>query len=93
MKIKNAVRPRQGRDLPQPNNPYHTTKWRKKRIEILNRDGHQCLSCKREGIITLANTVDHKTPIKEGGSIFGNHNLQSLCKKCHDSKSGGEKKR
>lgn len=93
MRIKNAARPKQGRDLPQPNNPYHTSRWRKKRIEILKRDGYQCQSCKEEGITEQANTVDHKLAIKDGGSIFGNHNLQSLCKRCHDSKSGGEKKR
>ena len=33
MIIKNAARPKQGRDLPQPNNPYNTSKWRRRSEE------------------------------------------------------------
>jgi 5-methylcytosine-specific restriction protein A len=93
MKINMAVRPKQGRDLPQPNDIYNKPKWRKKRKEILNRDGYQCVVCKAEGIITKATVVDHKRAIKEGGSKYGDFNLQSLCKPHHDSKSGGERKK
>lgn len=34
--------------------------------------------------------MDHITPINEGGDRYDFNNLQGLCDKCHNKKSGRE---
>ena len=73
---------------------YHTTRWRKLRLSILIRDNYLCVMCKAKGIYTPASIVDHVIPVKKHDGNFwdasAEDNLQSLCKPCHDSKTGGE---
>ena len=69
---------------------YQTYTWRKKRNEYIKHNP-LCVHCKEKGIITKANVVDHITRIKDGGSKLDDNNLQSLCTKCHNSKSGKER--
>lgn len=49
-----------------------------------------CAECNRQGRITPARVVDHITPINEGGERYDFSNLQGLCDKCHNRKSGRE---
>jgi 5-methylcytosine-specific restriction endonuclease McrA len=58
-----------------------TTRWRKIRVAILRRDNHTCYYC---GIPT-ATTVDHLTPVEQGGDDNFN-NLVSACANCNYSK-------
>ncbi|NDB62080.1 HNH endonuclease [bacterium] len=58
-------------------------KWKKLRIQILDRDGWQCAICHRP-----AHTVDHIIPRVKGGPMWTESNLQSLCKSCNSSKGG-----
>jgi 5-methylcytosine-specific restriction endonuclease McrA len=58
-----------------------TSRWRKIRLAILRRDNHTCYYCG----IPSATTVDHLTPVEQGGDDNFN-NLVSACKNCNYSK-------
>lgn len=46
-----------------------------------------CRMCQHEGVVTLANCVDHIIPHKGNRSLlFDMNNLQSLCFNCHNSR-------
>jgi len=45
-----------------------------------------CEECKFE----KATTVDHIKPISQGGDKYDWNNLQSMCRRCHSSKSARE---
>ena len=64
-----------------------TRRWRKTRLAKLKRDPI-CQTCRR----ALATTVDHITPLAEGGNMWADANHQSLCKPCHDAKSDAERR-
>ena len=49
-----------------------------------------CEWCKELDKTTIANVVDHKQRIKAGGDPLAMDNLQSLCTKCHATKSAYE---
>lgn len=71
---------------------YHSKKWKLTRVVVLDRDNHLCQECKRNGFIAVTGrTVDHIQPVKRGGSVFGLHNLETLCDTCHARKSQSEK--
>lgn len=71
---------------------YNARKWRKLRSEVLTSEP-LCRHCEAKGIATVATVVDHITRIDAGGAEYDKDNLQPLCKKCHDSKSGTERHR
>jgi 5-methylcytosine-specific restriction protein A len=58
--------------------------WRKVRERILVRDQHTCTSCGQP-----ASQVDHLVPKHKGGTD-DEGNLVSLCRRCHDRKTGRE---
>ena len=71
-------------------NPFYNSRaWRK-----LSRDFRQCnplcTVCFKKGIVKRAAVVDHIIPIRMGGEPLDWDNLQSLCHKCHNKKSGRE---
>jgi 5-methylcytosine-specific restriction endonuclease McrA len=59
-----------------------TSKWRKIRQRILQRDGYTCQQCGMDG-----NSVDHIVPRQAGGGDE-DWNLQTLCQSCNSSKGG-----
>jgi 5-methylcytosine-specific restriction endonuclease McrA len=61
----------------------HSGKWKKLRLQILDRDGWQCFVCHRP-----AHTVDHIVPRVKGGDMWSPDNLQSMCKSCNSAKGG-----
>lgn len=63
---------------------YKTSAWIKIRKAQLAKEP-LCKFCKNKGIITPANTVDHKIAHKGNMKIFFDGPFQSLCKECHSS--------
>lgn len=64
---------------------YASTQWRK--LRKLYRSAHPlCEECERNGIVRLAEMVDHIVPIANGGAALDERNLQSLCRACHNKK-------
>ena len=52
-----------------------------------------CRMCHEAGRVTPAVLVDHITPIRDGGAILDDSNLQSLCRACHDTKTAEDVRR
>ena len=64
---------------------YDSVRWREIRTHVLAEEP-LCRLCERMGRDTPADTVDHIKPHKGDYTLFFDRdNLQSLCKKCHDS--------
>lgn len=62
-----------------------TRAWRRRRAEVLNRDGHQCVI--RGPRCTIhATEVDHVIPCHLGGGD-SMANLQSACHNCHQHRT------
>ena len=59
--------------------------WRKIREAVLTRDGRVCAECGVHG----ANHADHIVPKSQGGGDEMS-NLQTMCARCHNRKTGRE---
>jgi len=70
---------------------YNSTKWRKFAIDYKNKNP-LCVECDSREIASPAQVADHIIRIIDGGAKFDESNIQSLCNKCHNSKSGRESK-
>mgnify|MGYP005990034541 FL=1 len=68
---------------------YHSKAWRMTR-KFYIKDNPLCEHCKRKGITTAGQMVDHIKPITLGGNMLHQSNLQTLCNKCHAKKSAYE---
>lgn len=68
---------------------YNSTRWRKTR-KIYLMQNPVCVQCQEAGRITAGAVVDHIKPINEGGAELDYDNLQTLCHRCHNIKSGKE---
>lgn len=67
--------------------PYNTSRWQRLRAAHLARYP-LCEGCDAMGRLTPANTVDHRTPVSEGGPAFPGHDgLASYCPSCHGAKT------
>lgn len=77
------------RNVQSNNEIYNSWKWRKfaKRYKENNP---LCVECEKIGIIVSVKVADHITPINEGGEVYNEANIQSLCEKCHNRKSSHE---
>lgn len=64
---------------------YKSRRWKRKRENMLRRDGYKCKECIRYGRVTQANTVHHIKPVESHPELaFDNMNLISLCAGCHN---------
>jgi 5-methylcytosine-specific restriction protein A len=61
------------------------------RNAIRRRDCGLCQECKRQGLVTLGEEVDHIVPLHLGGSD-ADSNKELLCKTCHRFKTASEAK-
>lgn len=61
--------------------PYmKSDRWRKKRVKVLDRDGHKCVQCKRgDGPLQ----VHHLTYERYGNERLDD--LVTLCERCHST--------
>ena len=73
---------------------YDTLRWRRVRELQLSRQP-LCEACLAAGFTVAASVVDHKIPLSECGieKAFDLDNLRSLCKPCHDVRTGSDKRR
>ena len=74
---------------------YNTSKWRRIRVEVLERDGYVC-RIGIEGVCTgHAEVVDHVIPIVAGGDPFDVDNLRAACRPCNSTLGGivGQRRR
>lgn len=65
---------------------YDSTRWQRLRRAYLTANP-LCEECLLKGITEIAEEVDHKIPIADGGSPTDWDNLQSLSKTCHSRKT------
>lgn len=64
---------------------YNSQRWKRKRQQILKRDGYMCQHCKRYGKAVPATTVHHIQHVDEHPEMaFVDKNLISLCEGCHN---------
>ncbi|HET8886803.1 MAG TPA: HNH endonuclease signature motif containing protein [Salinimicrobium sp.] len=68
---------------------YNSWAWRKVRKAYIDKQP-LCEKCIEEDKTVAAAFVDHIQRIEDGGAKLDEANLQSLCKHCHNSKSGKE---
>lgn len=69
---------------PKATDPFYTSRaWLRVRSVFLRRHP-LCARCGR-----VADTVHHRTPIKEGGAHLDPDNLESLCHSCHSREHHG----
>ena len=74
----------------RPFKKLYNSRWRKLRKQFL-KEHPLCEECKREGIVTAAEVVDHVIPHKGNEELFWDEsNWQSLCKHHHDAKTAKE---
>lgn len=64
---------------------YNGQRWRKlaKQHKMANP---WCVACEK----APAEVTDHIRPVNQGGAMYDWDNLQSLCNRCHNIKSGKE---
>lgn len=79
----------QGRRLHANTAFYQSSRWRRVRAAFLS-EHPLCQECSAHGRVVAARVVDHIKPINEGGLMYDYTNLQGLCDKCHNRKSGRE---
>lgn len=88
---------------------YNSSKWKRKREEILERDCYECQDCKsrlqqahtddiklsgNDAKIRRATEVHHIKEVKCYPELaFDNNNLISLCTQCHNIRHGRHPKR
>lgn len=60
---------------------YHTAQWRAVRAAFLRRNP-ACAECSDP-----ATVVDHIVPIRKGGHLVDEANLQAMCASCHNRKT------
>jgi len=61
--------------------PRNLRAYRKRRIEVLNRDGWICYYCGGD-----AQQADHVIPISKGGDPMALENMVACCKRCNSAK-------
>ena len=62
-------------------------RWERLRRRILDRDNWTCQTC---GQSAGRMEVDHVVPLHLVGPAWEASNLQTLCRRCHWAKTGGE---
>lgn len=68
------------------------SRWMTIRRKVMARDCGLCQACKRAGLATVGEEVDHVVPISEGGTDDLS-NLELLCVRCHAAKSAEDARR
>lgn len=71
---------------------YNKRVWRDRIKPQQLAESPLCVHCQAKGIVVAATVVDHIIPFKDSWELFiDRNNHQSLCKDCHDVKTGTER--
>ena len=73
--------------LPSHQKLYKSFRWKREREDYL-MDNPYCVACDR-----IASVVDHKIRVRDGADFWDQSNWQSMCKRCHNSKTAKESNR
>jgi 5-methylcytosine-specific restriction protein A len=68
---------------------YGTPEWQALRTTQLIAQPY-CERCKPKGYVVRATVVHHKTPHRGDWQLFVSSELESLCKRCHDTEAQAE---
>jgi len=71
---------------------YGTTRWRRLRDAYI-RHNPLCELCSKVGLVTPGEVVDHVIELKDGGAPWDVGNLMTVCRECHQKKTGEEVKK
>lgn len=72
-------------------NEYHTSRWTRESKSF--RASHPiCAQCKKEGVLSLSQVVDHIVPFPVCGDFWDQDNWQALCKRHNVEKGNKDKK-
>ena len=90
LKRDNRRRRKSDRNRPSAYQRGYDRHWSKARRLYL-MDNPLCVRCLERGLIVEASVVDHIEPHRgERLKFWDRDNWQSLCKRCHDKKTGSE---
>ncbi|MER2060011.1 MAG: HNH endonuclease [Niallia sp.] len=82
---------------------YNSSDWKRKRLEIKQRDNNECQECKRQGRLSIDTNeysekakrkkimlvVDHIKELEDYPELaLNDDNLETLCVNCHNKKHG-----
>ena len=85
-----VARQQYNKQRPGWHNMYKTKRWGEARKRYLQRNP-LCVECLKIGRVVSATVVDHITDHKGDYNLFWDEsNFQSLCVKCHNSKTAKE---
>ena len=90
--VRVKAEPMTGKPLPKRSSTEqgYGYKWQVLRAWWL-RHNPLCVKCREKGLVTEATEIDHIVPHKGDKTLFWDRgNLQSLCKKCHSTKTATE---
>ena len=63
---------------------YGSLRWKRLRLAVLDRDNHEC-QIRGANCRGVANTVNHRLAVSEGGAFFDPENLEASCGACNFS--------
>lgn len=84
-----GVRPLDTR--PTPTARGYSSKWANYSTHYLHQHP-LCVACRADGLVVSATLVDHIVPLALGGSMWDPKNHQGLCRSCHATKTGRERR-
>lgn len=65
---------------------YKSGAWQRKRLEIIERDNHECQRCKQFGHVGKGEMVHHIKHLKSEPRLgLSASNLVTLCRRCHEA--------
>ncbi|MBO6689527.1 MAG: HNH endonuclease [Henriciella sp.] len=90
---QNALYEKKRRNRDPYRNWYHRAAWKALRKQVLENNPF-CVRCKRRGIVTVADTVNHIKKHESDEELFYDiENLESVCASCHGREIQSEEKR